>query len=209
MKNIFLTFIFLTYASLVFSQTEKKHFMVGGSLTGSYDQHFAVPDTRWQNKVWTCGLYPKVGYFITNNFACGLAFVASYAHIKQIYGDGSPSTSLKTYLEGIGFFGRYYLRKDKNAFIGELSYSYDRNRDVYETFDTNNPYEILRIKFNGQNNTYYGGIGYTRFISDKLGLEVMARYRYRFDHAVPGHNNFAADSKSNGITLGFGFQVYL
>lgn len=208
MKNILFTFIFLFSSIISFSQTEKKHFLVGGSLTGSYDKHVAVPNVDWQNKVWNCGIYPKVGYFLANNFVCGLAFVASYGHIKQIHGDGTPDITLKSYLEGAGFFTRYYLRKNLNSLIAELSYSYDRNRDVYETLDTNNPTEMLRIKFNGQNNTYSGGIGYTRFLKENLGLEMMARYRFRYDHAVAGHNNFAAESRSNGITIGIGFQIY-
>jgi hypothetical protein len=209
MKYFFITLILLTLSILSFSQTEKKHFLVGGSLTGSYDQHDAVPDHRWKNKIWTAGLYPRAGYFVCKNLAFGLALTAAYSHVKQIYPDGLPSTTHKTYLEGIGFFGRYYYRREKNALIGELLYSFDRNRDVYETLDLSNPVEINRIKYNGQNNTYYVGIGYTRFITDKLGLEIMIRYRYRYDHAVDGHNNFAAESRSNGVTAGFGFQVYL
>jgi hypothetical protein len=177
--------------------------MVGGSLTGSYD------DKKWGNKIWSAGLYPKAGYFITSRIACGIALTAVYTNVKQTRPDGLPTTTLKTYLEGIGFFGRYYHTWEKNALIGELSYSFDRNRDVYETFDWNNPYEINRIKYNGQNNTYAAGIGYARFLTEKTGLEFMAHYRYRYDHAVSGHNNFAPESFSNGITLGVGLQIYI
>lgn len=208
MKNISLTLVFLIITTLSFSQTEKKHFLIGGSLTGTYDKHISAPDNRYQNKIWNCGLYPKIGYFVANNIVCGVALTASYAHITQIRPD-LPNTHLRAYLEGAGFFGRYYLRKNSDAFIAELSYSYDRNRDVYESLDNSNVNEVIRIKFNGQNNVYSGGIGYTRFINEKVGLEIMARYRYRWDHAVDGHNNFAAESWSNGVTLGIGLQYYL
>lgn len=207
MRKIIFTLVFCFYSLFSFAQTEKKQFLIGGSLSGTFDKHIASPDNRYQNKVWNCGLYPKIGYFVAKNTVCGASFAASYQHIIQIR-PGAPNTTLKSYLNGIGVFGRYYLKRNNNALIFELSYSYDSNRDVYETLDNSNVNEITRIHFNGQNNVYSGGLGYTRFLNEKVGLEIMARYRYRWDHAVPGHNNFAAESWSNGVTLGVGLQFY-
>ncbi len=209
MKKVISIFILSTLVFFSFSQTERGRFLVGGSLTGIYDEHYADPDAQWQNKNWNLAVYPKIGYFIFNNFVVGLGFTGAWGELKQIRPDPLPATTLRSHLEGIGVFGRYYYRFDKNAFIGELYYSYDQNRDEFETWDANNPYEIARIKFNGQNNTYYGGFGYTRFMGDNLGLEIMAHFRYRYDHAVVGHNNFADDSRSFGVTLMVGFQIYL
>jgi hypothetical protein len=208
MKNLFLTLLLLGFAATSFSQTEKKHFMIGGSLSLTYDKHLASPDPRWQNKIWNCGLYPRVGYFFVNNIEAGITLTAAYGRITQIRPD-MKDTHVKSFLTGAGFFGRYYFRRDKNALIGELSYSYDSNRDMYEVLDQSNFNEITRIRFNGQNNVYSAGLGYTRFIDEKVGLEIIARYRYRWDHAVDGHNNFAAESWSNGMTVGIGFQFYL
>jgi hypothetical protein len=208
MKNILFTLFILVFALPSFSQTEKKHFLIGGSLSCTYDKHIASPDPRWQNKVWNAGLYPRIGYFVANNIACGIALIGNYGRITQIRPD-LPNTHLQTNEEGAGVFGRYYLRKDKDALIAELAYTYDRDRDVTETLDNSNVYEVTRMKFDGQNNIYSAGLGYTRFLSEKAGLEIMANYRYRWDHAVPGHNNFASESWSNGVTLGIGFQFYL
>ena len=207
MKNIFFTIVLSVYAMLSFAQTEKKNFLIGGSLTGYYDKHLASPDSRYQNKVWNYGLYPKIGYFVAKNVVCGASFAWARGRITQVRPD-LPDTHLKSYLKGVGIFGRYYLRKNNDAVFAELAYSYDANRDVYEWLDDSNTNEILRIHYNGQNNTYSAGIGYSRFLNEKVGVEIIARYRYRWDHAVPGHNNFAPESWSNGVTLGIGFQIY-
>jgi hypothetical protein len=209
MRKLSVVFGLMLLAFFSFSQTEKGRFLVGGSLTGSYDVHTAVQDPRWQNKLLLGAAYPKVGYFVCKNFVVGAALVAAFSRLEQVRADGLPNTTQRTKLWGGGIFGRYYYRWARNGILGELYYSYDFNRDVYESYDWDNGYEINRIKYNGQNNTYHGGLGYTRFITEKIGLEIMAHYRYRYDHATVGHNNFAPESFSNGVSLLVGFQVYL
>lgn len=209
MRKLSAILIFSLFVVVSFSQTEKGRFLIGGSLTGSYDVHKDVVDPRWQNKTWNMAAYPKIGYFLYKNFVAGVALTGAYAEVQQVRPEGLPNTTQRTKLYGVGVFGRYYYRFGKNGLIGELMYSYDFNRDVYESLDPNNAYEINRIKYNGQNNVYYGGLGYTRFITEKLGLELMVNYRHRYDHATVGHNNFSPESFSDGVSLLIGFQIYL
>jgi hypothetical protein len=201
-KLILLSLGLLTISQLILGQSEKPihkgNFLTGGSFSFNFDktkEYDPIPVNGTQvittiiKKEINSDLY--FGYYVFNHLALGLKTDISFLNEKHSVNiDGF---SFKYGLNDVTFgpFIRYStslgLFIEGNAGIGLIKHRQDDNSEKWKDY-------------------LFGlGIGYSFFISNSVAIEPVIKYHYLH---TPPYFFEEANSISNGISFGVGFQIY-
>lgn len=120
-QKIILMAVLCTFAFHATAQTDKGNFLLGGTI--SYRTSRSESN---QARSRSYSLSPKIGYFITDNFAAGISL--SYArgtHDESFYFDKNGllinQNGLKENNTGLGIFTRYYINISNSfKFLAQL-----------------------------------------------------------------------------------------
>ncbi|MCD4790879.1 MAG: hypothetical protein K8R37_12850 [Bacteroidales bacterium] len=208
-KSIYLIIINLVVILLftkVSAQTDQGNFMIGISGSGYYDE------SRGHYKELELSLSPDIGYFVSNNFMLGTGLCYSYFYTRSNYSFSGYDGKKKNYTNTFSIFpiARYYVKIKKfspflHAYLGG---TWGNSKE--KSFEG----EVLnREKLKGF--VYGGGIGFTYFISKKVGVEVLFLYNYKeYKKKEEGESSF--DSKEYGefikrhnFSMNLGINIYL
>ncbi|MDJ1501130.1 outer membrane beta-barrel protein [Xanthocytophaga agilis] len=192
-KNTLFLAVFTIWAvagRICYSQTDKGHFMVGGS----------IGNLSFQNDYFGISFSPTVGYFVIDNLVTGLIPSFEYDSFKLPNGNKTKSTSL-----GVGPFVRYYFGEGKLKPLLNASFLYYKNttKPGYSPVDPNDP--VLEkdhiIKQSYKFIQAGGGVAY--FLSKSIAVEGIVNYGHYMDYNILGSD------KSNEVNISLGFQIFL
>ncbi|MFP9119078.1 hypothetical protein ACLI08_14900 [Flavobacterium sp. RNTU_13] len=158
------------------AQIQKGNLLVGGNIA---NLNLGLNDP----KIFSVDLTPKIAWFVRDNVALG-----GYAEFGlETAKSSSTSTSY-----GVGALGRYYAGPEgeilrHGRFFAEATAGFG-GVNVSGADDTNG----LNLSV---------GPGFAYFITQNIGLEVLAKYN--------GLVGLGSTNYQSNINLSFGFQIYL
>lgn len=180
LKSILVTIVLFSIASN--AQITKGNWMVGGNgsfSSTSYETTNSDGSTN-KGKVSQLAVFPNIGYFIVNNFACGLSG-NFYLSLPE---NGVNSTSF-----GGGPFVRYYFLKPEKKIniLSQVSYYYASNSDSPKSY----------------NRGYNFKAGPVFYINRIVGLELTMDYN---NSKISNPYN---DTTRKDFTVSLGLQIHL
>ncbi len=145
---------------------------------------------------------PRVGFFVTNNIAVGLAIGFDGSKQEDIVGGGFTTTEDTRTDFSIGAFGRYYFNPaSKFSVFGELGFNVLSRKD--ENSSSNGGITVSsETKSNGFNVAAAPGISY--FVSDSFALEAkwgLLQYETTEPDAPAGFTAQSTDTFSLGLNF--------
>ncbi|MCU0391433.1 MAG: PorT family protein [Thermoflexibacter sp.] len=191
MKMHFLfTLTFFIFSHVLFAQTEKGNFLVGGTA------HYTI--NRYENGLGSnrlLNISPNVGYFFADKWLFG-------ANLPMIYQLTERSTfsqkaNIFSFSAGV-FLRRYFKLSNRMQWFGQTEY----NRGWYK----NNFNEVFggnTIPPNINSWNVGAGIGATYFFNQSIGLEGLFKYNYRSQGGI--FNTFP----QYALNFNLGLQIYL
>lgn len=112
------------------AQTEKGKSLLGGSV------NFSTSNNKNQEKNTAFGLAPRVGYFVSDNWAVGTTLSYSISKSRSYLSTGALGIGNQTNTYGISPFVRYYTRiADNFKFYGDFNVS--ASRGILKNVDEN------------------------------------------------------------------------
>jgi opacity protein-like surface antigen len=141
-------------------------------------------------KVTTFNFLPKIGYFVTNNFAIGLDACIASSVEKVDAGEKFTMSSV-----GLGPFVRYYIPGKKVMPFFEINSEFGtiKTHDEYQTYNSTSKTSMTSIG---------GGAGIAVKLGDKVTFDIMADYNSMSEKAKENNPN---DERTVQGTLGFKF----
>jgi hypothetical protein len=127
MKTLKIAISILLFTFTTNAQITKGNWMVGGS--GSYI-NYSIKSSANGNTIDSNNsqllISPTIGYFVANNFACGLS---------SNFGISMPETGRHSTTYGIGPFARYYFLKPEKMIniLTQVGYYYGISNDESKT----------------------------------------------------------------------------
>ncbi|MEO5681759.1 MAG: outer membrane beta-barrel protein [Chitinophagaceae bacterium] len=183
-KLISATSIFIllcTVGQKSFAQTQKDHFLIGGSLSN------INLDFQEGNTAFSLDITPRVAWFVKDNFALGAEVLLGV--------DASKGYTAFNY--GIGPIARYYIPVKDAALPNRTRIFFDGNVGIYGQ----------NVKTSGLPSTNTNGLGVgigpglAYFINPNIALEALAKYNLNV--------GFGNSTTNNSLRLALGFQIYL
>jgi hypothetical protein len=163
--------VILVFVPNVNSQTTKSRYLLSfssnlfGSDIGSsiVNASYSWYEVEKNHNISSLKINPRLGYFLTGNFAGGLDLALSYSSRK--YG----TTNLSEVLYGAGPFVRFYTSPTKrfNPFI-------ETNGTILVISSNNHLYGGGGVQENYFN--VFGGMGVSYFIIENLAFELLGGY---------------------------------
>ncbi|QNF33493.1 porin family protein [Adhaeribacter swui] len=209
MKTIVLLLFSFVVVSNCYAQIPAGTTFIGGSASFSNrtDKNTRNPDIDNKSVSTSYSLYPKAGYFITDNIALGLGI--NYYSNRTKYKESSIDESFrgKQHSLGINPFARYYkMLGEKIGFFGQFTLSYENGKSKNNDFIY-------------QKQTSFGASlapGFVFFATPKIGIETTIgnfgyfRYinKYYSQDQNPTEdktNQLAANVEANNVFLGINF----
>lgn len=185
MQKKILVFLFLIVClSSTYAQTEKGTWMLGG--TGAITNNEIS-----QGSTFTFNLSPRVGYFVTPNWAIGVQ--TGFSIVRSTY--QSPFTGeFKQNSWNLGFFTRYYFLPNRFKIFPHFDYERTWTRSKYPAvFGGNSSEQNIQM---WQSNM---GVGATYFLNSSIGIEALLRYQMLKQTPI-------VDQSGLGVQIGF--QIY-
>lgn len=182
MKKTFLLIIVTIISLNLYSQLDKKTWLVGGSLSYSRAKYNTGVFNEKQEK-YEFTISPAIGYFIIDKLAAGL-FTSLYESGDR---SGGVTTWTKYYSFNYGPFVRYYFLK-KEKLVNILAQAHYQ----FGTEGTTSGISKTTLAFSA---------GPVLYFNSSVGLEFLVShltYRYR-----------NVDASDNKIQFSFGLQVHL
>ncbi len=150
---------------------------------------------------------PKIGYFVTDNWALGVGLDYTLSRIKEPVNILDPNTEYNTSYDSdllFGPFTRFYLPiSEDKAFFVEATFGFGSSRDEIEI---NNEDQI------SSNNVLAFGIGpgFTIFSNDAIGIEALAKYNWARSESDIDFQGVRSETtnRTNAIDFSIGFQFY-
>lgn len=196
-KNLFITLLFIFgIMSTSHAQLQEGNIMLGTDLgsglatttsNGLFSMNFGLNDGAG----FDIGISPKMGYFISDNFAVGA--IANLGFTKSPESQGE---STKTTVYGFQAFTRYYLTPEEielEDVINTGRFFLETNAGIAGVNVTDGP---------TTNGFAFGfGPGYTYFLTNSIALEATAKY----NGLVGGGNT----DYQHSLGVNLGIQVFL
>lgn len=208
-------FFFLLVTTLLNAQgiTSQGNFMMGGTLgfsTADSNVEINVDGTTVNNngtRATQFNISPRIGYFITNNFALGIGMDYTLNRIKEPVDLSDPETDYQTEYDSdllFGPFGRFYfpIAADK-AFFLQANFGFGSSQDrirVGEDPQTTST-DVIAASF---------GPGFTIYSSDAIGIEAIVKYNWARSNASFEYQGTSNETTTytNQLDFSIGFQVY-
>jgi len=211
--------MFLFNSLLATAQLQRGQWMVGGTADFNHtvnDNTFSSFDQHIKQTVYN--FFPGAGYFFIDRFVVGPRIKISDSKTNDKASNpalGFAYTSeTKESGIGIGAFARYYLFQSKNKFnaFAEAAYSYSieksksKMQQVIQYPGGGLPVYSQSSSESKSKVNYYSLIaGPVLFLSPKVSFELSVGYTYG-----KGSDKITnLDQKTNRVTIGTGFQVYI
>lgn len=219
-----ISLLFISTPKTLLSQTQKGNLLVEGNLgnfnlISSRDGWGSSQNTgKIEYTSYAISVYPRIGYFLTDNIVLGTTLNYRYQLDKQkhYWIDGLISSSGKSNRSSLGLspFLRYYFTKNsKNRFYGQVSgginiYLFDR----YEGTTYNDTGEIngtFNYRSKGQTLTGEALIGFNHFFTTNVAFNSSIGYTYYKEIQKTTYNS--SESKStiqiSNVSWNFGFTI--
>ena len=198
--------------SMLFAQTEKGTFLLGMSSSmslsgnGSNMMSLEFSSTNYKSdgsnsmgsnplKLTSFNLLPKVGYFVTPNFALGLDMSLSLYGSKD--NSGYSDTNMNSTLFGAGPFIRYYIPTGRVFPFCELGGSIG-------TIITNTKYINKTVETRQSLSTIGGGVGAAVLLGNHASFDVLLDYRsITVKDKQDNINNYRTVKGTIGLKVGF------
>ncbi|MFA8451468.1 MAG: outer membrane beta-barrel protein [Bacteroidales bacterium] len=214
MKKLFLLLFVSFFAfTQAYSQTEKGNFMTFGSTHLNVNWKTGKVENKGMSsmdmpKRFSLDLIPAVGYFVTNNWAAGLAVDFRLKTSKNTYMKGNSEENYypnKEHAIILAPFTRYYINvgHDKMMPFVEANFNIGWGNKKTETPDGDGNL----VKTDDKTDIIGFGVspGIAFFFNDHVSLDFGLYYQYesiKLDNALDTtHNN-------NNFGVNFGFSVY-
>ena len=217
MKKLLSVTVFIVICSLLIeAQTSQGNFLVGISSslsvagTGPDLMSIGYSTTRDKSdasgfqesdadKTFNLNLLPKIGYFVSDNFALGLDL--SLAISNSDYNSSMVNPKSTSTMINVGPFIRYYFPTGTVAPFFELGTSFGH---VKSTYSYSYDYGSYNEENKGGIFLLNGGLGIAAPLGDKASLDLMAGYnRMRAKDTKDNPDNDRTIYNNFGIELGF------
>lgn len=201
-KKTLLVLIAAIAAVQSFAQLEKGNRAIFLNGFASFENN-----TKQRTKTFESTINLGKGYFVANNFAVGPVISVGYQYMRETYTDyyygyGSSGSSLSFSIPSIGLgpIARYYFPIGKSAIFlqGSVMYEYSKATLKWGISSSSN-YQSLLGSF---------GVGYTYFVNDQIGVEIVPKFEYMKQFRKFG-TDFISNQERNRFTLNIGIQWYL
>ena len=230
-----ITLLIISTPNTLTSQTKKGNWLAEGNLgnisvsNNKNESTYGNNTNKSENQGYYISLYPRVGYFINDNFVLGTTLNFSYQSnkYKLYWNNGVKSYDGVFSGSSIGLspFLRYYFTKNsKNRLYGQLGGGMNidifRNDEATTFYDTG---EISGANTNSSKGQVIFGealIGFNHFFTDNVAFNSSIGYNYgkrtqntTFNSTYGGITNSPQESKSTNISgnviWNFGFSVII
>ncbi len=186
-------FLIISTPKILTAQTKKGNWLAEGNLgninlSNNKYEHASGPYTsKSDNQGFYISLYPRIGYFINDNFVIGTTLNISYQMNKyKSYGDNGVKSYDATYTGssiGLSPFLRYYFTKNsKNRLYGQIGggmnvdiFSNSEATTFYDTGDISGTY---KSPSKGQVISGEALIGFNHFFTDNIAFNSAIGYNY-------------------------------
>lgn len=183
----------LTNPAMLSAQTKKGDWLAEGNLgnlsfsNNKYETTNGSELDRSEERGYTIAAYPRMGYFINDNFAIGTTLNFNYQKTKHVfYYTGVKSSDGTHIVSSVGIipYLRYYIagKNPKNRFYGQLGAgtsidlynndsgtAYDAKGIIIETYK----YQLKEQVISGE-----ALIGFNHFFTDNVALNTALGYNY-------------------------------
>ena len=205
--KLFITIAISAFALTSIAQTEKGTFLLGGSLGYSASENKSSSQ-RINSKSTFITISPKIGYFVSNNFAIGtrVDYTIAKNKVRKSQYENEPEVfgpSEKSNRFGISPFARYYISLTETLkFYGELEMLFETGKS--KKIDEKGNTLSTTYKFNNYRPALSPGLAL--FPSKKWAIEfsfpLMSFERRTYSQVAEGN------SKSNTNSFDFGLNTF-
>ncbi len=193
--------------------TSQGNFMMGGTLGFSTADSNVEIDTdgvtvdNQGTRSTQFNISPRIGYFITNNFALGIGMDYTLNRLREPNDLSDPDTDYDTEYDSdllFGPFGRVYfpIAQDKAFFLqGNFGFGSSQDRIRIGEDPQTTSTDVIAASF---------GPGFTIYSSDAIGIEALVKYNWARSNAsfeFQGNRN-ETTTYTNQLDFSIGFQVY-
>ena len=186
--------------------------------------------SKSDNKGFSINLFPRVGYFITDNFAVGAEVdIYFYNNKGNFYNSAGVKSSDSKTTEvslGVGPFVRYYFAGDnRSRFYGQVGGSIygDLVYDVESrSYSGGNLFSTTKYDYKKKYNNLAGNVlvGWNRILAENVALNMSLGYRY--SHTTYTYNytttpvigspatgpDYKYTNSNNSVTWNIGFTMF-
>ncbi|MBX2840959.1 MAG: outer membrane beta-barrel protein [Flammeovirgaceae bacterium] len=170
-----------------------------GFTKSKFKDDDGIIDNSSERKSFKFNISPKIGFFISNNFALGL--LSNYRHsksrFKSGYGGGISTSTYGNY--NIGPFLRYYIPTKRVLPFFEIGSSIGKS---YEKYRSRSPYEETE----GKSSEFIisAGIGMAVPLGEKVNFDILLGYKKQATKLKENNdNNIRLVAHTIGLDLGF------
>ncbi|HQW45204.1 MAG: PorT family protein [Chitinophagaceae bacterium] len=230
MKKISICALALFTTLAMQAQNKKGNWLLGASL-GSTGYSFGKSESGTvgstnisysDNNSFNLGIYPTVGYYISDNVILGTYFTVGFSNSKNDNSNNYSSNTSESKSNygyfGLGPFGRFYFGNNggKGQPFAEVSTGitfYPGYKGEYIP-NTGTGYTYEYEKYHPWN----AGVkfGYEHFINETVGIQYYigythSNYQYNTVYKYPSLPDavYTYESSSNNISFGAGLQIHL
>jgi hypothetical protein len=195
MKTMNIILLVLLAPLSLFAQISKNQWLVGGSITGQFQN---INDSRSSAKELRIPL--SVGYFVTNKLALGIRGQYRNSVMTQEINGYYYATTItqKDRSISVGPFIRYYLLPRLNRFnlYTEACYSHGSGKLTYSSNITSGN-QVSKVNLN----TYNFNLAPVLIINEHISVELIAGYYLqKIENRTQSYHNFFT---------GLGLQIHL
>ena len=212
------------------SQTEEGNWLAEGNLgninlsNNKNESTYGTNTSKSENQGYYISLYPRIGYFISDNFVLGTTLNFSYQSNKyKSYSDNGVKSRDEIYnRSGIGLspFLRYYFTENsKNRLYGQLggginNYKSTSNTTLFNYLGDINGTE----KMSGKEKVISGEvlIGFNHFFTENVAFNSSIGYGYgygkrTYNYTYGGINSLPQETKytTGNVIWNFGFTIII
>ena len=194
------------------SQTQEGNWLVEGNLgninlsNNKNELTYETNTYKSEERIRNVSLFPRVGYFINNNFVLGATVNLRYQSNRSTsYRDnGVKSNDGITRNGSIGLspFVRYYFTQNsKNRLYGQLGGGIDidiiGNSKGTSYWDNGDTYSTNKSTSEGNNISGEALIGFNHFLTDNVALNLSVGYNYGKRTRSTTFNSTYSDGTAN------------
>ena len=153
----------------------------------TYEDQNGVVNDRYKDNGFSIGIFPRFGFFVTNNLAIGTTLGLNYSSNKSIRQndvtsvDESESKSSYFNLEVMPFLRYYFGKTGTTRFYGQvgggisvdLSRKYESKSLVGPAYNTKTNYTKKPMSVSGE-----AMVGLNHFVSQNVAVNAGLGYRY-------------------------------
>ncbi|MBA2612105.1 MAG: hypothetical protein H0U95_09045 [Bacteroidetes bacterium] len=230
-----LSFLIISTPKIMTAQTKKGNWLAEGNLgninlSNNKNESISGPNTgKTESQDFYISLYPRIGYFINDNFVIGTTLNISYQtnRYKSYWSNGVKSYDgkYKGSSTGLSPFLRYYFTKNaKNRLYsqigGGMNMDIFRNDELTTFYDTGDISGTYKNSLKGQVISGEALIGFNHFFTNKIAVNSSIGYNYSkriqnttFNSTYGGITSAPQETKSTNVTgnvvWNFGFTIII